>query len=276
MPNKILLAGEGGQGVQTVAKIIAQAAQKSAKHASYIPSFGVEQRGGVSLAYIQISSQPIPYPRFDKADTVVVFCNRAVSSVKPFLQENTLFVYDNSSINNAFLEKVKSDVKTYLGIPAQKIAQEKYSIKILNMLILGALSQTLKEISSNEIESQILRELKSKIEKNPELKGLNLNAYHEGVGLAQNFDMNAQALSGIEPKEITKKFEDDKKVWTRFPEYCKGCSLCIIKCPVAALKFSDDLGFLGNPIPMVDLAKCIGCGICMHICPDGAIEVKKK
>lgn len=276
MPAKILLAGEGGQGVQTVAKIIAQAARKSGKFSSYIPSFGVEQRGGVSLAFVQISKNALAYPRFDQADTLIVFCQRALATIKPYLAENTLFIYDNSAISNKSLDKIKDQIKNYLAVPAQKVSQEKYSTKTLNMVMLGALAQTLKEIDTAEVESQILRELKAKIDQNPALKDFNLNAFREGISLAQNFDQQKEGLAGIEPKDVTQKFEDEKKSWLRLPEYCKGCALCIAKCPVGALKFSDDLGFLGNPMPIVDIAKCTGCGTCMHICPDAAIEVKKK
>ena len=43
---KIALAGEGGQGVQSVASIIVEAANDKGREALYIPNFGVEQRGG--------------------------------------------------------------------------------------------------------------------------------------------------------------------------------------------------------------------------------------
>ena len=45
---KIALAGEGGQGVQSIAEILAEAANEQGKQALYIPNFGVEQR---RLAY---------------------------------------------------------------------------------------------------------------------------------------------------------------------------------------------------------------------------------
>lgn len=91
MPAKIIIAGEGGQGVQTIAKILTKAAQKSGKSVSYLPSFGVEQRGGVTLAYIQISGSPIAYPRFSKADFVLSLCNRSTEIVKNFITDRTFF-----------------------------------------------------------------------------------------------------------------------------------------------------------------------------------------
>src|SRR3972149_2770252 len=275
MPTKIILAGEGGQGVQTVAKVLALSAQKTTKNVSYLPSFGVEQRGGVSLAFIQISSGQIPYPRFAKADMMAVFCGRAIGAIKNYLQESTIFIYDNSAISEKNLAKVKNIVKNYLAIPAQKIAQEKYSVKAANMLFLGALLSHLKEISFQEIEKQVLKELEDKIAKKPEIKEMNLGALKEGLRLAQNFDSARQPFEGTVEKDIRREFKNEKVTWTRFPEYCKGCGLCLVRCPVQALKFSDETGFLGTPLPVVDLDKCTACGNCQRICPDGA-EKKRK
>lgn len=276
MPTKIILAGEGGQGVQAVAKIIAIAAQKSDKNSSYLPSFGVEQRGGVSLAYLQISSHPIPYPRFEKADIIVVFCNRALASVKKFLNPRTLFIYDNSAIDNKHLEKIKSNVSEYLAVPAQKLGREKYSSKVANIVLLGSIVAHLKEINFQEFENAILEEFAKKIEKKPEIKDLNLGALKAGLEVAEKFDKSKTPLSGTTPPEVQTTFTKENISWTRFPEYCKGCGLCLVKCPVQALNFSNDTGFLGLPLPEVDINKCIGCLKCMEICPDGAIKVEKK
>ena len=45
-----------------------------------------------------------------------------------------------------------------------------------------------------------------------------------------------------------------KATWAVFPGLCKGCGLCIEKCPV----------------------KCIACGLCQLVCPDCALLVKRK
>lgn len=276
MTTKILVAGEGGKGVQTVAKIVSQAAVNSGKFATFIPSFGVEQRGGVSLGYIQIDETEIPYPRFGKADILLIFCDRAISVVKDFISPDTMVIFDSSAILDKNLETIKNKIKNYIALPAQKIALEKYSIKVLNMIFLGALSQVLKIIDQREIEDQIGRELKAKFEQKPELKDLNLNAFREGQNFAGNFDQQQNSLTGTQAKEIQTEYSDEKKIWTRFPEFCKGCNLCIVCCPVQALSLSENVGFLGNPMPKVDIQKCIGCELCEKTCPDGAIKVEKK
>lgn len=270
--NKILLAGEGGQGVQTVAKILIKAGREVGLQTSYIPSFGVEQRGGVSLAYIQIGADEIPYPRFDKADIIAAFCNRSIESIKPYLKDNTLFIYDSSAIYNQTLGTIKEDVKHFLAIPAQETAKKEFSTKILNMIMLGAAASQIDGLE--EKINDVTVELLGNKFKDDQTKEMNLKAIAKGLFLAKNPEQ--KSFTGIEKKEIKQQFSDDKKTWTRFPDYCKGCSLCIARCPVGALKFSDDLGFLGNPVPIVDIEKCIGCGLCEKTCPDGAIKVNRK
>jgi 2-oxoglutarate ferredoxin oxidoreductase subunit gamma len=276
MPIRILLAGEGGQGVQTIAKVLAQAATQSGRKSTYIPQFGVEQRGSVTLAFLQIGARPIPYPRFERADVLVVLCNRAIDAVEKYLTDNTLFIYDNTAINDQYLNKVRTKIKKYLGVPAQKIAQEKYTIKAINMIMTGALAAQLKDLNFQEIEKAITKELAAKIAKDPKIKELNFAALSEGLHIAEAFNQENEELKGSETKEITQKFEDDKKIWVRFPDYCKGCGLCIERCPVQALRFSKDLGFLGNPVPEIDINKCIACGLCEQTCPDGAVKLEKK
>ena len=56
---RIVLAGEGGQGVQSIAKILVEAGYEAGKEILYIPNFGVEQRGGVSIAFCQVADEKI-------------------------------------------------------------------------------------------------------------------------------------------------------------------------------------------------------------------------
>lgn len=61
-----------------------------------------------------------------------------------------------------------------------------------------------------------------------------------------------------------------------FQGLCKGCGLCILKCPQKAIRFSKkELGVYSTPTVEIDLEKCNLCGICQVTCPDFAINVKK-
>ena len=68
-----------------------------------------------------------------------------------------------------------------------------------------------------------------------------------------------------------------KAEWTIFPHLCKGCGLCIEKCPVKTLEWSNKLGVYGTPAPHVkEEIPCIACNMCELVCPDCAIKVFKK
>lgn len=98
---KIALAGEGGQGVQSIAEILAEAANEEGKQALYIPNFGVEQRGGVSIAYVQISDGQIGAPKFVEADILIPLSPRAVRRTQNHAGKDTVYIYDNSLIQQA-------------------------------------------------------------------------------------------------------------------------------------------------------------------------------
>lgn len=69
--------------------------------------------------------------------------------------------------------------------------------------------------------------------------------------------------------------ENDRGTWTVFPELCKGCGLCIEKCPVKVILWSEQLGFMGTPTVKVRMDGCIVCGMCETVCPDTAIRVER-
>lgn len=73
-----------------------------------------------------------------------------------------------------------------------------------------------------------------------------------------------------------KNFENSKGFWNIYPGLCKGCGLCIEKCPVKVIEWSDTLGFMGTPSVVPRIDGCIVCGVCQTVCPDAAILIEKK
>ena len=57
-------------------------------------------------------------------------------------------------------------------------------------------------------------------------------------------------------------------------DWCKGCELCIQRCPVNALELSDKLNKRGiYPPRLKEENECNFCKLCELICPDFAIVV---
>lgn len=67
-----------------------------------------------------------------------------------------------------------------------------------------------------------------------------------------------------------------KADWYCFTDLCKGCGLCIVKCPKKCLGWSKEVGIYQTPAVQPNPEECIACGMCALVCPDSAIKVNKK
>jgi len=167
---KILIAGEGGQGAQTVAKILQRTAFLSDEKSLYVPNFGVEQRGGVTMAYLQISSDEISYPKFSTADIAVLLSPRSVDRAKEHIDKHTDVVI-NSSLITEFNTKAKSTEK----IDATNITLEKFSTRVFSAVVLGLIKKHF-NYSEKILEQAMEEELGSKFAKDENLREENFRA----------------------------------------------------------------------------------------------------
>ncbi|BDQ35558.1 4Fe-4S dicluster domain-containing protein [Pseudodesulfovibrio portus] len=58
---------------------------------------------------------------------------------------------------------------------------------------------------------------------------------------------------------------------TIYPDWCKGCGICVEFCPGKVLELNDQ-----GKSTVVREEDCIGCGFCELHCPDFAIVVRGK
>lgn len=180
---RIALAGEGGQGVQSVAEILAEAAYNSDKQVLYIPNFGLEQRGGVSIAFIQFSKERIGAPKFNKADVVIALSDRAIPRTVEYVGSETLYVYDAGI--KVSPEDLPQNAKQVIGIPALDTANNELHPRVFNIIIMGAVIGLTNAVSFEAAKAALDHKLAAKFEKNPDLRDLNYRALEIGKQLAE-------------------------------------------------------------------------------------------
>lgn len=122
---KILLSGDGGQGIQLMSDLICRSAIEQGFFVSHIPNYGLEQRGGVSLAFIQISDSEIAYPKFSKPDVKVVLSEQA--------RERT--------VNYGYSDIKILDIKNF----ENQLQEQKILVQSRNIFFLGLLVKMLEE-----------------------------------------------------------------------------------------------------------------------------------
>jgi len=165
---EICLSGLGGQGVQTLGKILGQALALG--HGYYVTqtqSYGPEARGGASRSDLVISSSPISYPKTDKIDLLVALsqeaCNRYFGLIKP---GGALMV------NTSLVKQIPTN--RYLGLPFTDLAQDKLGLpQAMNTIVLGAMTFLLPFARRTVIKKSLEQTLPPKI-RPINLKALNL------------------------------------------------------------------------------------------------------
>lgn len=211
---RIVVAGEGGQGVQLIGEILAESAYRAGREAIYIPNFGVEQRGGVSMAMVQIADQPLGAPKFEQADILVPLSQRAMKRTQGFIKQETFYIYEASALEPPHLHDETIGLQAWetvapeafslavgnqpqdpnqppaglglmpsrvIGIPAATIAQAEFRPKVFNMIILGAIVAVSNVLSLDMVKEGLLAKLGDKLQHDPELKELNLRALARGA-----------------------------------------------------------------------------------------------
>ena len=214
---RIAIAGEGGQGVQMIAEILAEAADKMGKSAIYIPNFGVEQRGGVSIAFVQISDGPIGAPKFVESDILIPVSPRAVDRTTMHAGALTTYIYDDSLVTpeqvadavttdryvevvtegtTAQAERFKPSAGTdvsklpkvpqVIAIPANEIAKLEFHPRVFNILLLGVTIGATDVLPMDEIKKALEAKLGHKFDENPKLREMNYNALDRGYELIKS------------------------------------------------------------------------------------------
>ena len=180
---RIVIAGEGGQGVQSVANILGEAAYSTGKQVLYIPNFGVEQRGGVSVAFLQISDEPISTMKFRRGDIVIALSGRSVARTAQYSDANTVYAYDTSV--DAKPEDFPTEYKKLMALPAMEIVKKELHPKVLNIFVMGAVLGATHVVSLEAAKEALEHKLGAKFEKDPSLRELNFKALELGLAAAE-------------------------------------------------------------------------------------------
>ncbi|MDX1415352.1 MAG: 2-oxoacid:acceptor oxidoreductase family protein [Candidatus Promineifilaceae bacterium] len=135
METSIILSGFGGQGALFAGQLLAYAAMDNGFQVTWFPSYGPEMRGGTAHCTIIISDEPIGAPIVEKPDVALVFNGPSFEKYEPLVVPNGALII-NSSICSQKSDRTDLD---QVLIPANEIAEEFGTTKMMNMAMLGAM-----------------------------------------------------------------------------------------------------------------------------------------
>jgi 2-oxoglutarate ferredoxin oxidoreductase subunit gamma len=173
METSIIIAGFGGQGVLFAGQLLAYAGMDHGRHVTWIPSYGPEMRGGTANCTVIISDAPIGAPIVSNPDIAVVLNRPSFDKYEPTVKKGGLLVV-NSSLVTA--ESRREDIEV-IYVPANDIAEELGTVKMLNVVALGALLSRRPIIPHEIIEKALTDHLPAK---KAHLTQSNIAALHRG------------------------------------------------------------------------------------------------
>lgn len=163
MQYDVILSGFGGQGILLAGDILAQAAMLEAKHVTWMPSYGVEMRGGAASCTVVVSSERIGSPFAEEPNCLFSMSKPSLFKFQEKVKKGGLLIV-NTSFVDADLVTRKDVVK--LCFPASEIAyQEVGDYRMANMVMLGALIGAGAVVSLEKTEAameEIFGEIKKK------------------------------------------------------------------------------------------------------------------
>jgi len=135
MQEEMVFSGFGGQGALFAGMVLAYAGMDNGKNVTWIPSYGPEMRGGTANATVIISDEEIGSPVVRRPSAALVLNNPSMEKYEPLVKEGGVLVVNSSLISAA---SRRTDIRN-IRVAASDIASELGSVKMANMVALGAL-----------------------------------------------------------------------------------------------------------------------------------------
>jgi 2-oxoglutarate ferredoxin oxidoreductase subunit gamma len=155
---KTVFAGFGGQGVLSMGLNLAEAAMMEGKNVTFLPSYGVEVRGGTANCTVAVSDEEIASPVASAPDFVVVMNQPSLVRFQNQVQTGGILFYNSSLVDP---ETPRGDIEL-VGVTASAIAEEMGSPKSANMVMLGAFAKKTNLVSVDTVAEVLKSILKDK------------------------------------------------------------------------------------------------------------------
>jgi len=189
MKKDIILAGVGGQGILSIAAVIGMTAVDTGLFLKQAEVHGMSQRGGAVQSHLRIAERPIASDLIPEGECDIILSVEPMEGLRylPFLNKSGWLItnsvpfinidnYPDSVEMEAFIRQLDKHVL----LDADTIARDLGSIKVSNMVMLGAASSLL-GLDTIELEKSIRKLF---IKKGEDIVNLNIEAVNRGRSAA--------------------------------------------------------------------------------------------
>ncbi len=151
---RFLMSGSGGQGIITMAILLAEAAVLyEGSNAVQSQSYGPEARGGATRSDVIISDGPIYFPKVTQPNYLVALTNEAMNKYLPLIRPGGLYLYDSDLVR----PDTRVDARRK-GLPMYQAIMDTLGKPLaFNICVLGALAALTRVVSFDSLEKTLQR-----------------------------------------------------------------------------------------------------------------------
>lgn len=275
MRSRIVIAGFGGQGILFAGHVLAVAGILEGNHATWLPSYGPQMRGGDASCSVVISDEEVMSPIVYQPDFAVVCNGPSLDTYEPALVPGGVLVFDRDVTHRP---PVRQDL-TVVGVRATHLATSLGNARLANTLLLGVLvrhTSLVSRASAHQALADVIPEgRRDMLESNRKAFDVGFDLAHEPDVQPAPMDHPAPAAGPAQAStgEAPSVGHGSRRVQV-LENLCKGCGICVAVCPEDALTMSGTLNSSGYYV--VELTQpdvCTSCRMCAMMCPDVSLRV---
>jgi len=132
----VIMAGFGGQGIMLIGNLLAYAAIREDKNVTYLPSYGVEMRGGTANCSVVIDERDIGSPVVGRPWSLLVMNRPSLIKFEPRMKPGGVLILNSTLVP---VSESKRDDIDLVPLPLNQLAQDELgNDRLANMVPLGA------------------------------------------------------------------------------------------------------------------------------------------
>jgi 2-oxoglutarate ferredoxin oxidoreductase subunit gamma len=170
----VVIAGFGGQGLLFGGRVLAHAALLDGLEVAWLPSYGPQMRGGTANCTVILSDQPIHSPVVRHPLGLIALNGPSLDEFEARLKAGAVIVVNSSLVGRP---TSRADARS-IEVPASGIAKRMGTVRVANLVALGAYVGATRCVSTTSIEAALAKLIP---ESRADVRALNAAAFREGV-----------------------------------------------------------------------------------------------
>jgi len=127
----VKIAGFGGQGVLSAGLLLANCGTIEGRHATWLPSYGPEMRGGTANASVVLADEVIGSPLVDRPNVLIAMNGPSLDAFETAVEPGGLIIVNSSIVDR---RPTRTDIEFY-PVPASDIARDKGLMQAANVVM---------------------------------------------------------------------------------------------------------------------------------------------